>query len=200
MKTASLTICALFFVDLLAIARPQAMVKPSTDGRGPAAQWLRLMDDGRYAASWSLAAKSLQSRISEEEWITGMRKVRAFFGRVMSRKFENAAFDINPPGLPSGEYETIWYKIRLAIEGTAIEIVSMEREGGGKWRVRAFSIAPEKKLRFLPLQFLNHRRGKFLRSAFAAQVRSAHLLFAGHFPQRVHHALAGCRLAQVFHH
>jgi len=157
MRTGTLTISVLLLLNVVMFAGPQAMVKPSTDGRGTAEQWLRLVDAGRYAASWNQAAKSFQSRITKEEWITGMEKARTFYGKVLSRKFKKAAFDVNPPGFPSGEYETLWYKTRLAIAGTALEVVSMEREGGGAWRVSAFYVVPERKLRFLPLEFLDHR-------------------------------------------
>lgn len=151
MRIASLTICVLLFFNLVMIARPQAMISPSTDGRAAAKYWLGLVDRGRYAASWNLAARSFKSRINRHKWITGMKKVRRLYGKVLSRKFERAAFDMNPPGLPSGEYETLWYKIRLAIAGTAVEAVSMKRAAGGAWRVSAFSIVTNRKSRSLPL-------------------------------------------------
>lgn len=151
MRTGSLTICVLLFFNLVLIARPQAMISPSTDGRAAAEYWLSLLDRGCYAASWNLATRSFQSRINRNKWIAGMKKIRMSYGKVQSRKFENSAFDVNPPGLPSGEYETLWYKIRLAAAGTAMEVVSMKYKGGGKWRVSAFSIVTDPKGRSLPL-------------------------------------------------
>jgi len=150
MRTANLTICELLLFNLLLMARPQAMITPSTDGRKAAEHWLGLVDGGRYAASWNRAARSFQSGINQNKWIAGMKKVRMSYGKVLSRKFENASFDVNPPGFPSGEYETLRYKIRLAIAGTAVEVVSMKREGG-EWRVSAFSIVTDQKRRPLPL-------------------------------------------------
>lgn len=150
MRNGSLTICALLLFTLVLRAGPQAMINPSTDGREAAERWLGLVDSSRYATCWKHAARSFQSRINRNKWIAGMKKVRMFYGKVLSRKFENVAFDVNPPGFPSGEYETLWYTIRLSIAGTAVEVVSMKREGG-KWRVSAFSIVTDWKYRSIPL-------------------------------------------------
>jgi Protein of unknown function (DUF4019) len=142
MKAGILTIFSFFCLNLFMFAKPQAMVKPSTDGRWTAVRWLELVDAGQYAASWKLAAKSFQAGVTKAEWIAGMKKVRALYGKVLSRKFKDSMYAVNPPGFPAGEHETLQFTINLARRGQAAEVVSMIMQKNGKWRVAGYSIAP----------------------------------------------------------
>jgi hypothetical protein len=142
MKTAILTICTLFCLNLAMAANPQAMVKPTTEGKGAALKWLRLVDKGAYGKSWDLAAKSFHARMTKTEWVAGMKKFHARYGKVLSRKFKDALYTVNPPGFEPGEHETLRFDINLAKRGSATEIVSMVMQKNGNWRVSAYSIAP----------------------------------------------------------
>jgi hypothetical protein len=142
LKTGILTICIVLCLNLAVFGKPQAMVKPATDGRRAALEWLALVDAGRYSASWNRADKLLQSRITRAEWAAGMKKVRALCGKVLSRKFKGSVFAVNPPGLPPGEHETLQFTIKLARHGQATEIVSMIMQSNGEWRVTGYHIAP----------------------------------------------------------
>jgi Protein of unknown function (DUF4019) len=142
MKTAILTICTFFCLTLATSAKPQAMVKPTTDGRGAAMKWLRLVDEGAYGKSWDLAAKSFRSRMTKAEWVAGMKKFRAHYGKVSSRKFKESMYALNPPGFVPGEHETLRFTINLARRGRATEVVSMVMQNKGEWRVSGYSIEP----------------------------------------------------------
>ena len=142
MKTAILTICTFFCLNLATSAAPQAMIKPTTDGKGAALKWLRLVDEGAYGKSWDLAAKAFESRMTKAEWVAGMKKFRARYGKVRSRKFKDSIFALNPPGFDPGEHETLRFTINLSRQGPATEVVSMDLQPNGEWRVSGYSIEP----------------------------------------------------------
>jgi Protein of unknown function (DUF4019) len=200
MKRAILTFCTFFCLNLIVFARPQAMVKPVSEGKDAAMKWLVLVDEGEYGKSWDLSAKPFQTSVTKADWIVGMNRARRFYGKVLSRKFEDSIYAANPPGFAPGEYEILHFKVRLAMKGQATEVVSMELQSNGKWLVAGYHIALKDQIRVRPLEFLDHRGSKFLGRVFPAQVRRADLLFARHRFERLHDAPAGFGFAQMFHH
>lgn len=157
MKTIILTICTLVCLNFSAFAKPQAMVKPATDGRAAAMKWLALIDAGDYGKSWDLAAKPLQASVTRADWILGMNRARRFYGKVLSRKFKDTIYAKNPPGFAPGEYEILHFKVRLAIKGQATEVVSMQLQSDDQWLVAGYHIALKDQIRVHPLESLNHR-------------------------------------------
>jgi Protein of unknown function (DUF4019) len=157
MKTAILTVCTFFCLSLTVFATPQAMVKPTSEGKGAAIKWLALVDKGEYGRSWDLAAKPFQSSVTKASWIVGMKRARRFYGKVLSRKFEDSTYAANPPGFAPGEYEILRFKVRLGAQGPATEVVSMELQSNGRWLVAGYHIALKNRIRVRPLEFLDHR-------------------------------------------
>jgi len=157
MKTAILTICTLVCLNLSASAKPQAMVKPRTDGRAIAMKWLALIDAGHYGKSWDVAARPFQTSVTRAGWILGMNRARRFYGKVLSRKFKDKIYATNPPGFAPGEYEILHFKVRFAVKGQATEVVSLELQSNGKWLVAGYHIALKNQIRVHPLEFLDHR-------------------------------------------
>jgi hypothetical protein len=142
MKRTVVTICTLLCLGQPSFANPQAIVKPTREGRGAAMKWLALLDKGQYAASWDRATKSFQERVSKADWIAGMEKLRGEYGKVVSRKFKDSTFAVNPPGLPAGEHETLRFAVKLARRGRAGEVVSMIMQKNGEWRVSGYYLTP----------------------------------------------------------
>jgi Protein of unknown function (DUF4019) len=157
MKTTILTVCAFFSLSLTVFARPQAMVKPVSEGKDAAMKWLALVDKGEYGKSWDLAAKPFQSSVTKADWIAGMKRARRFYGKVLSRKFQESTYAANPPGFAPGEYEILRFKVRLGAQGPATEVVSMELQSNGKWLVAGYHIALKDRIRVRPLELLDHR-------------------------------------------
>lgn len=155
MKTAILAVCV--WLSLVASAKPQAMVKPATDGRDVAVKWLALIDAGGYAKCWDLAATPLQSSVTKAGWILGMSRARRFYGKVLSRKFKETVYATNPPGFPPGEYEILQFKVRFSTRGEATEFVSMKMQSDGGWLVAGYHIELKNAVRTRPLELLYHR-------------------------------------------
>ena len=142
MKRTVITNCTFLCLCEPSFANPQAMVKPTRDGRGAAMKWLALLDKGQYAASWDRAAKSFQDRVTKADWIAGMKKLHEQYGKVLSRKFKDSTFAVNPPGLPAGEHETLRFAVKLARRGRVDEVVSMIMQKNGEWRVSGYYLTP----------------------------------------------------------
>ena len=157
MRAAMLIICASLSLNLNFFAAPQAIVKPTSEGKGAAIKWLALVDEGDYGKSWESAAKPFQSSISRAGWIVGMTKARRFYGTVLSRKFANSTYAANPPGFAPGEYEILRFEVNFRARGAAIETVSMELQSNGKWLVAGYHISLKNHIRVRPLEFLDHR-------------------------------------------
>ena len=157
MKASILSLCAFFCLSPAVFARPQAMVKPTSEGKGSALKWLAVVDQGEYGRSWDLAAKPFQASVTRAGWIAGMKSARRFYGKVLSRKFEGSTYAANPPGFVPGEYEILRFKVRLGAQGPATEVVSMELQSNGKWLVAGYHIALKNQIRVRPLEFLDHR-------------------------------------------
>jgi hypothetical protein len=157
MKTTILTICTFVCLTPTMVAKPQAIVKPATEGKGAALKWLALIDAGAYRKSWNLASKTFQSSVSRAQWVIGMNRARLFYGKVLSRKFKDSIYAANPPGFAPGEYEILHFKVRLAIKGQATEVVSMELQSNGEWLVAGYHIALKDQIRVRPLKFLDYR-------------------------------------------
>jgi Protein of unknown function (DUF4019) len=155
MKIAIVAIC--FWLSLAALAKPQAMVEPATDGRDVALKWLALIDSGGYGKCWDLAATPLQSSVTKAGWILGMSRARRFYGKVLSRKFKETVYATNPPGFPPGEYEILQFKVRFSARGEATEFVSMKMQTDGQWLVAGYHIELKNAVRTRPLEFLYHR-------------------------------------------
>lgn len=103
--------------------------------------WLRLVDDGEYAASWQQSAGRFKASITEAHWVAVMEKVRRPLGHSMSRELVEATFDTKAPRQPEGEYWIV--RFRTAFEGvTAYEIVTLVADADEAWRAVGFLIRP----------------------------------------------------------
>ena len=152
MRAAIITICACLCLNLAVFAAPQAIVKPTSEGKEVAIKWLALVDGGQYGKSWEAAAKPFQSSVTKAGWIVGMNKARRFYGRVLSRKFDTSTYAANPPGFAPGEYEILRFEVNFRDRGAATEIVSMALQSNGKWLVAGYHISLKNHIRVRPLK------------------------------------------------
>lgn len=157
MKTAILTICALVCLNLSAFAKPQAIVKPPTEGKGTAMKWLALIDAGEYGKSWDAAAKTFQASVTRSGWILGMDQALRYYGKPLSRKCKDTIYAANPPGFAPGEYEILKFDVRLSNKGQGTEVISLEMQNNGKWLVAGYHLELINQIRARPLEFLDHR-------------------------------------------
>jgi hypothetical protein len=104
---------------------------------------LHMVDGGRYEESWSALGQLLQRTVSQSDWTTHLRNLRALAGRLKTRALIAAAFVTEVENAPPGRYFVVLYKSEF--ERTTVQekvVVSLE---GGTWRVVGYGFeAPTK--------------------------------------------------------
>lgn len=111
------------------------------DTANVAAQWLKLIDDGKYADSWDYASQTFQFTIKKNEWIVAEEKLRQPMGRLLNRQLMQQLPAKDPKGLPAGDYMVLAYKSSFSNRPDVRELVTMVKESDGKWRVLTYQAA-----------------------------------------------------------
>lgn len=119
---------------------PKKAPTPEAAAQGAAAQWLALVDTGKYAASWDTAAPAFQAAVTRDQWASAAQSVRAPLGALKSRVVQSAQFTTTLPQAPPGEYVVIVYHTAFAQKDPAIETVAMMRDKDGKWKSSGYFI------------------------------------------------------------
>ena len=81
--------------------------------QGTASTWLALVDAGRYAESWTAAARLFRDQVTSEQWEKAVRSAREPLGRHQSRSLRSAEFTRTLPGAPDGEYVVLLFDLRF---------------------------------------------------------------------------------------
>ena len=124
----------------LAAAAPLPAEGPEKAAEQSAKTWLALVDAGKYGASWSGAAEAFKAAVSQAQWEGALEKVRAPYGKVVSRKLKSATFTREIPGGPAGEYVVIQYDTDFEKKAGAVETITPMKEKDGAWRVSGYYI------------------------------------------------------------
>jgi hypothetical protein len=103
--------------------------------------WLKLVDEGSYAASWTAASSLFKGQVSEAEWTRLARSVRHPLGSAVSRKVNSAKFETSMPGAPDGQYVVIRFETSFQRKKSAIETVTPMLDSDGQWRVSGYYIS-----------------------------------------------------------
>jgi serine/threonine protein kinase len=106
----------------------------------PAQTWLRDIDNGHYAQSWTNAAAYFQSAITSEKWAEAVRQVRQPLGSLISRKLKTAQEMSTLPGAPDGQYVVMQFQAAFANKKSAVETVTFMLEKDGQWRAAGYYI------------------------------------------------------------
>ena len=105
-----------------------------------AKEWLGLVDQGKYAESWTQAAAYFKNAVTPEKWQQSLDAVRKPLGELVSREVKDAVNVTSLPGAPDGEYVVIHFQTSFANKRSAIETVTPMLEKDGKWRVSGYFI------------------------------------------------------------
>ena len=115
-------------------------VDPSASmSQGAARQWLALLDNGNWEASWRAAAGVFKSQISASQWAMTIQPVRVPLGAASSRTFQSVTKTNSLPGVPSGDYEVIQFRADFAHKPGSIETITLAHESDG-WKVAGYFI------------------------------------------------------------
>ncbi len=102
--------------------------------------WLKLVDAGKYAASWDGAATFSRNAVPKPQWQRSLEAVRAPLGKLLSRKVAAKTFTESLPGAPDGKYVVLQYETSFENKKHAIETVTPMLEPDGTWRVSGYYV------------------------------------------------------------
>ena len=98
--------------------------------------WLAIVDSGKYAESWEMAAASFQSTTSKEEWMARLEKVRRPLGKVISRQLRSVKHTT------AGKRQEV--RFDTSFEGllAAVETVTFAAQPNSEWKAIGYLIRP----------------------------------------------------------
>jgi hypothetical protein len=103
-------------------------------------EWLNLIDNGRYAESWELAAELFKGAVEKDTWDKQLNTVRKPLGKLISREVIKKEYMTSAPGAPDGEYVLIQYNTSFENKKRAIETVTPMKDKDGEWKVSGYFI------------------------------------------------------------
>lgn len=104
-------------------------------------EFLQLVDDGHYEASWQVAAQLLKDKVTKEKWVEQLQQIRNTMGPVVSRKQENISYATAAQDSPDGEYIQIFNDVDFKNKpGVKETITVMLEKADGHWRVAGYFI------------------------------------------------------------
>lgn len=98
-----------------------------------AGEWLKLIDGGEYGKAWDECAPVFREKVTREQWLAGIPKNRADYGKLNSRKLKGAAYRKSIPGAPAGDYVTVGFASDFEKNAAAEEVVTLMYHEGS-WR------------------------------------------------------------------
>jgi hypothetical protein len=115
-------------------------VLDTSDAMASAHEWLALVDQGRGREAYAASAEAFRKGIEPLKWEVTVDSVRSALGSVVARKLRNATYTRTVPGAPEGEYFLVYFDTRFDRKALATELVTVEREKDGNWRVAGYWI------------------------------------------------------------
>ena len=105
-----------------------------------ASSWLKLVDSGNDAASWTQASILFKAAVTESSWKSALKSSRGSLGAVIAREMQSATFTRTMPGAPDGEYVVIKYVSHFENKASAIETVTPMLGKDGSWHVSGYYV------------------------------------------------------------
>jgi len=123
-------------------ATPQApaaaVAAPQAASASAARDWLALVDQQKWEASWDAAAALFKAQLPRDRWAAAVQAARAPLGALKARTFQSVNKTSALPGAPAGDYEILQFQARFA-QASAVETVTLVREGA-VWRVIGYYV------------------------------------------------------------
>ena len=122
-----------------------AQVAPDTSEAERAAtaaaeSWLALLDEGKFAESWTEAASLFKRAVPQRQWEGAVRTQRRPLAAFESRTLIQRNYSTSLPGAPDGEYVMIQFRTDFANRKGVIETITPMLDEDGTWRVSGYLI------------------------------------------------------------
>jgi hypothetical protein len=124
----------LFGGQLLAAEKPEDLALPAAQA------WLKLVDAGKYEASWKQSSKLFQGALPKAQWGQKLSGARKPLGKLVSRAMKSAQYTEKLPGAPDGKYVVIQFDAVFENKASAVETVTPMLDADGVWRVTGYFV------------------------------------------------------------
>jgi hypothetical protein len=124
-------------IAVLATLATVAAAQPA--GADDALGWVKLLDGGKFAESWSAAGEGFHRNVGQQRWVDLIASVRGALGEVASRHVKDVRDTRELPGRPDGDYRVVEFDTTFATRAHAAETVVLEREASA-WKVDDYFI------------------------------------------------------------
>ncbi len=104
-----------------------------------ATTWLKVVDAGNYAESWSQSGPMFQRQLSTQEWEKALTRVRSPLGKTLTRRVKTSSERNSLPGAPDGEYVVVDIETSFQNKKAALETVTVQKSGD-QWQVVGYFI------------------------------------------------------------
>ena len=71
-------------------------------------RWLTLVDQGNVEASYNMASPLMKRAMTKEQWAQSLQLMRNKFGATTAREWFRIERNVNPQGMPPGEYLSVF--------------------------------------------------------------------------------------------
>jgi hypothetical protein len=109
-------------------------------------QWLKLVDDGRYAESWHSFSVTSKQALSSQQWVDLVAKTRTLFGEPHHRTFVFAKFSNDLGKLVGvtipGEFVEFFFDSSYERLPAARERILVTLDPDGQWRISTYVVKP----------------------------------------------------------
>jgi hypothetical protein len=130
LAVAALAACA------LAAGLPASAQDPTLFlAKAAALDWLVLADKHDAAGTYKAAAARFRAQITADKWAAALKQVQDQFGAVKERTFVGARAVEPKKDDPQGTFLVLGFRTDFATRKQGQEMVTVEREADGKWRV-----------------------------------------------------------------
>lgn len=107
-----------------------------------AEQWLALLDQGKFADTWTYASKYFQANMPQDKWVQVLTSAQQQLGKAANRKMTGREARENIPGAPAGQYILVGYATDFEKKPGLLETVTFISEDG-TWKVVGYSASPK---------------------------------------------------------
>jgi hypothetical protein len=109
----------------------------STEATSAGKAWLVLVDDSRYAESWTRASSLFRRQLARDQWVSMVAGVRGGLGKLRQRELESASY----AETGSGKLVVLVWKSTFETLPRATEQVTMLLDDGA-WRCAGYFVRP----------------------------------------------------------
>lgn len=132
----SLVLC--FTIDTFASTDKEQLAVAAAES------WLKIIDQGRYADSYTSTSSYFKSKVELANWEKSVKEARQPLGKLLARKIKSKQYTKQLPGAPDGEYVVIQFETSFEKKKSTTETITPALDKDGKWKVSGYFIRWEK--------------------------------------------------------